>query len=232
MDAASQVSKGLKRGRRVTDPIELANAKSDEIFIKEHFVPSDPSWNTWTNPQTKDEYSVSLTRAGSVAVEDLKACFDLIEETSRAAYEPSSVGWKPKKKLAEMKSPELRYILVKDNQGSLRGFTSLMPTYEEGEPVVYCYEIHLKPELRGTGLAQLLMSHLERVAVNTPPIKKVMLTCFVTNEKAMSFYKKFGFQTDAISPEPRKLRFGKIFVPDYTIMSKVVTREIQQDAES
>ena len=33
--------------------------------------------------------------------------------------------------------------------GSIRGFTSLMPTWEEGEPVVYCYEIHLKPEMRG-----------------------------------------------------------------------------------
>ena len=49
-----------------------------------------------------------------------------------------------------MRSPELRYILVreKDTQ-AIRGFTSLMPTYEEGEPVIYCYEIHLQPELRG-----------------------------------------------------------------------------------
>lgn len=52
-----------------------------------------------------------------------------------------------------MKSPGLRYVLVQDNKsengGSIRAFTSLMPTYEEGQPVVYCYEIHLKPELQG-----------------------------------------------------------------------------------
>lgn len=51
-----------------------------------------------------------------------------------------------------MKSPEMRYIIVRDAAaagGSIRGFTSLMPTWEEGEPVVYCYEIHLKPEMRG-----------------------------------------------------------------------------------
>lgn len=48
-----------------------------------------------------------------------------------------------------MKSDGLRYILVKDGDGDLRAFTSLMPCFEEGEPVVYCYEIHLKPELRG-----------------------------------------------------------------------------------
>ena len=48
-----------------------------------------------------------------------------------------------------MKTDGLRYILVKDGNESLRAFTSLMPCFEEGEPVVYCYEIHLKPELRG-----------------------------------------------------------------------------------
>lgn len=48
-----------------------------------------------------------------------------------------------------MKSPELRYILVKAEDGSVAGFTSLMPTWEEGQPVIYCYEIHLKPHLQG-----------------------------------------------------------------------------------
>lgn len=47
-----------------------------------------------------------------------------------------------------MKSEELRYILVKNGSGGLGAFVSLMPCFEEGEPVVYCYEIHLKPELR------------------------------------------------------------------------------------
>lgn len=57
--------------------------------------------------------------------------------------------WQPDKKVKEMHSGDLRYILVKDAAGTIQGFTSLMPTFEEGQPVVYCYEIHLKPELRG-----------------------------------------------------------------------------------
>jgi hypothetical protein len=48
-----------------------------------------------------------------------------------------------------MKSEDLRYILLKDKAGDVVAFTSLMPCFEEGEPVVYCYEIHLKPEVRG-----------------------------------------------------------------------------------
>lgn len=48
-----------------------------------------------------------------------------------------------------MREADMRYILVKDESDVVKGFTSLMPCYEEGEPVIYCYEIHLKPELQG-----------------------------------------------------------------------------------
>ncbi|KAI1099691.1 acyl-CoA N-acyltransferase [Jackrogersella minutella] len=213
-----------KRRRAATNPIERANQKDDESFIKEHLCPSTPLWTEWINPKTQDKLSLSLTRSGDLSAEDLDACFQLVEETSRADYEASTIGWKPNKKLAEMRTPELRYIVVKDGAGSLRGFTSLMPTYEEGEPVVYCYEIHLKLELQGTGLGMMLMRFLESVAVNTPPIEKVMLTCYLTNQRALAFYRKAGFERDELSPVPRRLRRGKEFIPDYVIMSKVVTR--------
>lgn len=63
------------------------------------------------------------------------------------------------------------------------------------------------------------------MAANTPPIKKVMLTCFLSNERAFGFYKKLGFEEDEISPRPKKLRSGKEYTPDYMIMSKVVGSE-------
>ncbi|KAI1368243.1 acyl-CoA N-acyltransferase [Xylaria arbuscula] len=211
-----------KRKRASTDPIEKVNQKSDDQFIKEHLCPSDPSWTSWSHPITQAKYSLSLVNARRMSSEDLDACYHLIEETSRADYEASTTGWKPGKKIAEMKSPELRYILVKNEEGVVRGFTSLMPTYEEGEPVVYCYEIHLTPELRRTGLARLLMSSLENVASRTPPIKKVMLTCFLSNQGALNFYKSAGFIKDPISPVPKKLRYGREYIPDYIIMSKKV----------
>ena len=69
------------------------------------------------------------------------------------------------------------------------------------------------------------MHHLESVAAHTPPITKVMLTCFLSNKHAHSFYRKMGFERDAISPEPRKLRHGKTFEPNYVIMSKSVQRQ-------
>lgn len=87
-----------------------------------------------------------------------------MEETSRKDYENSSVGWNEEAKREEMKSSELKYVLVEGTdgevksderegkegkRGKLRGFVSMMPTFENGEAVVYCYEIHIKPYLQG-----------------------------------------------------------------------------------
>jgi N-alpha-acetyltransferase 40 len=64
------------------------------------------------------------------------------------------------------------------------------------------------------------------VAANLPPITKVMLTCFLSNQRGLDFYTKLGFEVDEISPVPRKLRYGKTFTPDYVILSKPVSAKI------
>lgn len=157
-----------KRERVPTSPVERANRKTDKEFISDYLQPSisstllhSPSssptqpplpkpWTTeWTHPKTSTKYSISLVQSGKLSSEELKACFDLVKETSYDDYQNSKDRWQPRKKMEEMKSPDLRYVLVKEDSGSIRAFTSSMPTYEEGQPVVYCYEIHLKPELQG-----------------------------------------------------------------------------------
>ncbi|KZL85113.1 gnat family acetyltransferase [Colletotrichum incanum] len=225
-----------KRRRAPTNPIEAANRKSDDQFIKDHLQPS-PDWTSWTHPKSNKPYALSLKSSSALVQHELQACFDLIELTSGAEYRASKDGWKPLSKLKEMRSPDLRYILVKEaavapdgggddgekaREERICGFTSLMPTFEEGEAVVYCYEIHLMEELRGTGMGRKLMDHLVKVAESISIIEKVMLTCFLANTNARSFYEKLRFERDAISPVERKLRFGKVFVPDYLIMSRRV----------
>ena len=128
--------------------LSLCSCSSTKLLTY-HSGTNSSNWTEWIHPKTQLSYELSLKSAGQLSSSELQSCFELIEETSRLDYEPSSIGWKPGKKLAEMKSAELRYILVKDNEDSICGFTSLMPTFEEGEPVVYCYEIHLKSDLQG-----------------------------------------------------------------------------------
>lgn len=174
---------------------------------------------------------------------DLDACFALIEETSGEDYRRSSVGWHPAVKRKEMRSPDLRYILIKTAAGKkdsnkeeennedgepsqIHGFLSLMPTYENGQPVVYVYEIHLGAQLQGAGLGALLMKDFALatacnvLAGNTGVGGgKVMLTCFKSNERGRRFYEGLGFVVDESSPRDRKLRGGKVVTSDYVILS-------------
>ena len=140
-----------KRKNPPEEPFKEALLKPDSQFIADYL--QDEWLSEWTHPTTGAKYTISLVKAPEISADDLLACFELIKETSFADYNNSRGGWHPAKKMIEMKSRELKYILIKgqdENEGSLvRGFTSLMPTFEEGQPVIYCYEIHLKPELQG-----------------------------------------------------------------------------------
>lgn len=48
-----------------------------------------------------------------------------------------------------MKLLDLKYILVKNEDGIVEGFCSIMPTMEDEFAVVYIYEIHLVEGLFG-----------------------------------------------------------------------------------
>lgn len=220
----------MKRRRRleqVEQALETANRKTDQHFIQDFlqipYAPRAPWSPTWDDPSTGNTYSLRLCQPRKTMTDlELDACFSLVRATSQTDYERSSRGWDPSAKRDEMWHPDLRYILVKDAGSAVRGFTSLMPTIEEGQPVIYCYEIHLEPGLRGIGLAELLMGLLETVAYNMDLVDKVMLTVFTCNTRAVKFYEKCGFVRDGISPQPRTLRGGKVKMPDYAILSKRV----------
>ncbi|TGO56958.1 hypothetical protein BCON_0071g00120 [Botryotinia convoluta] len=106
--------------------------------------------------------------------------------------------------------------------GEIKGFMSFMPTFEDGIKVVYLYEIHLMDELRGTGLGTHLMSLLTNIARAIPGVEKTMLTCYTANEAALKFYRKLGYEKDEYSPEPKRLKGGKVLESDYVILSKRV----------
>lgn len=88
---------------------------------------------------------MALTKSQS----ELDACFSLIEMTSSADYKKSKGGWKPRSKRREMELLDMKYLLVKNDDGDVSGFCSFMPTYEDDLAVVYVYEIHLGLGLQG-----------------------------------------------------------------------------------
>jgi N-alpha-acetyltransferase 40 len=68
----------------------------------------------------------------------------------------------------------------------------------------------------------MLMGFLEIVSRKIPNIEKVMVTCFLSNTKALQFYQKLGYKTDEYSPPPKILRNGTKIEADYVILSKEV----------
>lgn len=99
------------------------------------------------------------------------------------------------------------------------GFLSFMVTYEDGKEVVYCYEIHLSPAARGRGVGRSLMDRMEGIG-RAVGLEKAMLTVFKSNEIALRFYERLGYEIDEYSPQPRKLRNGTIKEVEYLILSK------------
>lgn len=107
-----------------------------------------------------------------------------------------------------------------DLDTSVLGFLSFMVDYDSSPsvPVLYIYEVHLAETLRGLGLGNHLM-HLADLLAQNMGLTKVMLTCFLCNDKAYRFYADHGFLKDACSPEDRKTR-NKVVAVDYAILSK------------
>jgi ribosomal protein S18 acetylase RimI-like enzyme len=217
-----------KRLRRSKDHSHSEKSTKDKLVEKV---------NSWSGPDffanfdTSEGISAVLKlhpRLGSlqVAVSDispdnLEECLRLIETTSAQDYETSEIKWSPSKKRKEMKLPDMKYILLTE-QDRVIGFISFMVTYEDGNEVVYIYEIHFSPDWQGKGLGRNLMDVVEVIGRNVG-VTKVMLTVFKANERAVQWYTKLDYVEDEFSPAPRKLRNGTVKEPTYIILSKSLT---------
>ncbi|KAF2402947.1 hypothetical protein EJ06DRAFT_315244 [Trichodelitschia bisporula] len=106
-------------------------------------------------------------------------------------------------------------------EAGIVGFMSMMLTIEAEQLVLYIYELHLREEARGTGLAGHLMGWARGVGKATG-MSKCMLTVYTANARAEAFYRRLGYVEDAISPKVKSLRGGRGVRPEYLIMSLVL----------
>lgn len=223
--------------------IESANALSISDFHAK-FLPDMPATLSFpssllSTTTTLNNYNLTLESSSTITKEDFQSCYNLIKATSYDDYQASSIGWSRRRKIKEMKSPDLRYLLIQkkkdaafveadseenNNNASedLIGFLSFMLTHEDGYEVIYCYEIHLQTEFQGSGAGKTLMDIMEMVGKRAE-VAKAMLTVFVENKGALKFYEKLGYVKDEFSPAPRKLRNGVMKNPTYLILSKSLT---------
>jgi ribosomal protein S18 acetylase RimI-like enzyme len=167
----------------------------------------------------------------------LISCFNLIEQTSSAAYKHSSKGWSPGDKQAEMRDKDMQFLLllpkgafiVQDapprSPREVQGFLSYMLTTDASIPVIYIYEVHLQPTAQGQGLGKALMACVDTIGRHES-MKKAMLTVFVTNVKAIKFYEGLGYEKwdEEYIPRLKKRLRSRVIEPErkptYIIMAK------------
>jgi RimJ/RimL family protein N-acetyltransferase len=203
--------------------IEDLNALDRDAFVSRFLHTT----SRMEHEQYGTHWRLAFTFARHLSSAHLAQYYELIKSTSRHDYEPSSFGWHPQRKKKEMKEDEMRYIRVEKNEygNQFGGFISFMFTHDSSPavPVLYIYEIHLTEAARGKGVGGFLMRLVDGIAKEAG-VEKVMLTCFLSNENALAFYKKFGFEVDACSPGDRRMR-NKVVKSDYVIMSKDVSKK-------
>lgn len=227
--------------------IDQVNALSLTEF-RHKFWPPDASKAVGATSVYKDVLLLlELQSSGTLPQETFDLCYDIIHSTSSEQYAASSLGWHPIKKQREMRLPDLKYITLMKTRnlsdhaqmlkeyftGFVRpidGFLSFMFTYEDGIDVIYCYELHLQERYQGKGLGKCLMRLMEDIGKKAG-VKKAMLTVFRANEAARGFYKTLGYEEDAFSPRPKRLRGGVVKESDYIILSKTLVDDTRQTLE-
>ncbi|OAL19317.1 hypothetical protein AYO22_09861 [Fonsecaea multimorphosa] len=177
------INKSQRRAIAEGKLVETVNALSATDFFAK-YAPQD-SLTELGKSHPEMEWSRLQVDAANVPGRWLDACLQLIEETSAQDYQNSEIKWSPSKKRNEMKSPDMKYIILLHGVSRLAGFVSFMITYEDGYEVLYIYEIHFTPEWRGKGLGKELIKIVEVIGQNVG-ITKIMLTVFRANRRAVT----------------------------------------------
>lgn len=132
--------------------------------------------------------------------------YNLVRKNMKGMYEGSGMGWNRVDKMEEMEDEELEYHVARDaDNDSIIGFISFMHTVEDDQKVVYLYELQVVKGFQGKGVGKGLMEVV--LAESQRSKRSIMLTVFLMNERAVGFYKKYGFQRLGRGPqEGRRVR--------------------------
>lgn len=179
--------------------------------------------NALTNPletlqkfheyMTRDNDTIMLgcVKARDARSECLSWIMDIMERNMKDMYERSSWNWNAAEKQAELTEESAWYLIATCNDQFL-GFSHFRFDIDNGDIVLYCYELQLEPSVRRKGLGRFMMSALESIAHQNQMLK-VVLTVFKHNPSAIQFFYALGYKLDISNP-PASAHL------DYIILSK------------
>ncbi|KAG7204019.1 hypothetical protein KM043_001881 [Ampulex compressa] len=158
-----------------------------------------------------DVIELSCITAKNAHEEQLSRIFDLMERNMKHLYEQSQWGWDFSAKQCELTEQDVRFLIAMSNEKFL-GFSHFRFVIDDGDEVLYCYELQLEPLARRKGLGRFIMAALESMAIENK-MKRVVLTVFKHNPSAMQFFHALGYKLDKSSPPA-------CYQCDYVILSK------------
>ena len=119
----------------------------------------------------------------------------------------------------EILKDQMRGVLVAEDEARIVGFASFGPVRDEGENRLLTGEIYSIYVLEGfwnLGIGRTLMEN-SLTALERDGFGSVKVWVLETNQRARSFYEKFGFKTDGLRKtekredfELREIRYGMI----------------------
>lgn len=158
-------------------------------------------------------FAVRLSASSELTREDQDAIWTILDRNMSAMSSQSSMGWDVQEKQKELFHPEARFIILsaacaesdsiqpeEQEPRHIVGFSMFRFDYEEGEKLLYCYEVQLDENSRRLGLGHFLMEELIRIG-KAWNMEKVMLTVLKVNSDAARFYRRIGFSLDPSSPD-------------------------------
>ncbi|XP_029158525.1 N-alpha-acetyltransferase 40-like [Nylanderia fulva] len=190
-DKAAVQQQLINKANALTDPLETLE-KCHEYITKDCTI------------------KLSCVRAKDAQPECLSWVFDIMERNMKDMYKQSSWGWDAAEKQTELTEETAWYLIASCNDKFL-GFSHFRFDIDNGDVVLYCYELQLEPVIRRKGLGRFMMSALESMA-NQNRMLKIVLTVFKRNLSAIQFFYTLGFKLDNSSPTSAYL--------DYIILSK------------
>ncbi|XP_011874635.1 PREDICTED: N-alpha-acetyltransferase 40 [Vollenhovia emeryi] len=169
-----------------------------------------PKFHQYT---TKDNDAIELTcvRAKDASPECFSWIMDIMIRNMKDMYLRSSWSWDEAEKRAEL-TEETAWYLIASRNGHYLGFSHFRFDIDNGDVVLYCYELQLEPSVRRKGLGRFIMSALETMAYRNKMLK-VVLTIFKHNPSAIQFFYALGYKLDNSNP-PASAHL------DYIILSK------------
>ena len=178
---------------------------------------------------------ISFAAAEDLSDEDMQTIFDLTklnmhEHYCRAAeVDPTDWTWSDRKKMAELKNPEARYLIAreKDSGGQTKGpiiaFSHFRFELEGLYTVIYVYELQIAESAQKRGLGKRFMQLIELIGVKQG-MQWVMLTVFKGNGGAGSFYERLKYEIDEIDPSLSEETAIDEPAP-YSILSKCIDKQ-------